>query len=346
MSSPVNKNIESSAMLLRPRRKTKQRITLLILAMLLVLLSMVCLSIGSSSIPLREVIAALLGRAAESAQLIVVQFRLPRVLAALCVGAALAVSGVLLQGIVRNPLASPELIGVTGGASVAAVAFLTMSAGSLSIHWLPLISIAGAFVATALNYVLTWKQGISPYRLVLIGIGLSTALAAMTTFLLISGPAHLASQVLNWMTGSIYGTGWKQMLALGPWIGLFLPFTLIYASALNVQSLGDSVAIGLGSRLQRDRLVMLLCCVALAGAAVGMAGMLSFIGLLAPHMARKLVGSAHGFVLPTAALLGAIILLLADLAGRMLFAPIDVPAGVFTAGVGAPYFLYLLYRSK
>jgi iron complex transport system permease protein len=318
---------------------------LLSLGLLTVALSVFSLSVGSVSIPIREVLLSLAGRNGEGSDLIIVQFRLPRIAAALLIGAALAVSGSLFQGMIRNPLASPDLLGVTGGASVAVVAFMTLFTG-YSIHWVPVIAIAGAFIAAAINYAMAWRRGVTPFRLVLIGIGISTAMSALTMFLLLSGPAYLAAQVLNWMTGSIYGTNWRYVEAVWPWIAILIPLSLLFAKELNIQSLGEEAAIGLGSRLQLSRLLVLLIGVALAGAAVGIAGTVSFIGLLAPHMARKLAGNSYRILIPVAAFLGAIILLLADLAGRMLFQPLDIPAGVFTAGVGAPFFMYLLFKRK
>lgn len=311
----------------------------------MVALSIICLSIGGTSVPFRETLLSLVGMNEEASDLIIMQFRLPRILAAILIGAALAVAGAVLQGIIRNPLASPDLLGVTGGASVAVVAFMTIFTG-YSIHLVPAIAVAGAFLTALINYVLAWKKGISPFRLVLIGIGISTAMGALTMFLLISGPAYLAAQVLNWMTGSIYGTNWTYIEVLWPWVAIFIPLSFLYAKELNVQSLGESTAVGLGSRLQLSRMVLLFYSVALAGAAVGVAGMISFIGLLAPHMARKLVGHSYKLIIPLSAVLGAIILLLADLAGRMLFLPLDIPAGVFTAGIGAPFFMYLLFKRK
>ncbi|MCY9517607.1 FecCD family ABC transporter permease [Paenibacillus apiarius] len=308
-------------------------------------LSLLSLSVGGVGVPLKEVLASLAGRNAEASNLIIMQFRLPRIAAAILIGAALAAAGALLQGVIRNPLASPDLLGVTGGASVAVVAFMTFVTG-YSIHWVPFIAIGGALVATTINYVFAWKKGVSPFRLVLIGIGISTAMGALTTFLLISGPAYLAAQVLNWMTGSIYGTNWSYIEMLWPWVAVFIPLSLLLAKELNVQSLGEDVARGLGSRLQLSRMILLFYSVALAGAAVGVAGTISFIGLMAPHIARRLVGNSYKMIIPVSAFIGAIILLLADLAGRMLFQPLDIPAGVFTAGIGAPFFMYLLFKRK
>ncbi|WP_238327545.1 FecCD family ABC transporter permease [Paenibacillus gorillae] len=219
------------------QRAMKYTVILFSLFAAVVLLSLLSLSLGGVKVPVHEIWLSLTGRNTESSNLIVMQFRLPRILAAVLIGAALAVAGAILQGVIRNPLASPDLLGVTGGASVAVVAFMTLMTG-YSIHWVPFIAIAGALAAVVLNYVFTWKRGVSPFRLVLIGIGISTAMGALTTFLLISGPAYLAAQVLNWMTGSIYGTNWSYIKVLWPWVALFIPLALLYAKELNVQSLG------------------------------------------------------------------------------------------------------------
>lgn len=327
---------------------SRARGSALIIASLLlgmIVLAMFCLSVGSVNIPMKDVLRSITGQNMGSSELILLKFRLPRILAAILIGAALAVSGALLQGVIRNPLASPDILGVTGGASAASVAFLTLFTG-YSVHWVPVVAVIGALLAVLINYTLAWKRGISTYRLVLIGLGLSTALGALTMFLLISGPAYLAAQVLNWMTGSIYGISWKYVGVIAPWIIVFIPLSFVYAKELTIQSLGDSMATGLGSRLQITRVMVLLYSVALAGAAVGVAGMISFLGLMSPHIARRLVGNSYSLVIPVSALIGAILLLLADLAGRMLFMPLDIPAGVFTAGIGAPFFLYLLFKRK
>jgi iron complex transport system permease protein len=330
--------------MLKPRT-AKYTFMFIALIFIVTALSLLSLSVGGVGVPLKEVFASLAGRNEEASNLIIMQFRLPRIIAAILVGAALAVAGSLLQGVIRNPLASPDLLGVTGGASVAVVAFMTFVTG-YSIHWVPFIAIGGALVAATMNYVFAWKKGVSPFRLVLIGIGISTAMGALTTFLLISGPAYLAAQVLNWMTGSIYGTNWSYVEVLWPWVAVFIPLSLLMAKELNVQSLGEDVARGLGSRIQLSRMILLFYSVALAGAAVGVAGTISFIGLMAPHIARRLIGNSYKMIIPVSAFIGAIILLLADLAGRMLFQPLDIPAGVFTAGIGAPFFMYLLFKRK
>ncbi|OPA80455.1 iron ABC transporter permease [Paenibacillus selenitireducens] len=322
-------------------------VTIVVLSLVLLCSTLLSLSLGSMKIPPMQVMRAVLHINPDPAYEVVVQnLRLPRIVIAILVGASLAIAGAILQGVVRNPLASPDLIGVTGGASVAAVGFITLTAGQFSIQWLPFVAMFGAFIAAGLNYVLAWKNGVTPLRLILIGIAIASAMSALTSFLLLTGPIYLASQALGWITGSIYGTSWTHVLAFLPWVVIFIPLALFYAKNINVQQLGDATAIGLGSRIQKDRLILIAISVILSGAAVGVAGGIGFIGLMAPHLARRLVGPIYGRLLPVSALFGALLLVLADFAARTIFDPLDIPAGIFTAAIGGPFFLYILYRKK
>ncbi|MBP1153878.1 MULTISPECIES: iron ABC transporter permease [unclassified Paenibacillus] len=304
--------------------------------------------IGSVYITPAEVVRSVFGYGADTSDTIIRSLRLPRVVIAVLIGASLAVSGAILQGVVRNPLASPDTISTTAGATLGAVAFFFFWSEKASIQWLPLSAVVGAFLATLAVYSLSWKNGgVTPLRLVLIGIGFTAAMNALSYMLMISGPIILANKSLTFMTGSIYGVSWeKDVLPLLPWVLILLPLVFVYSRHINIQELGEDVARSVGSAVQRQRMLLMLLSVALAGAAVAFGGAIGFIGLMAPHMARKLVGPAFGALLPVSALIGALILLLADLAGRSLFAPLDIPAGVFTACIGAPFFVYLLYHSR
>lgn len=308
--------------------------------------------IGEMNIPPWEVVKVLTGNGSDMYTLVIQTFRLPRIIAALLVGSSLAVSGAILQGIVRNPLASPDYIGITGGASVAAIGFLTVFLNpinnvlTVSIHWQPVAAFIGAMTVALIIYGLSWKRGVLPIRLVLIGIGFNEATRAVTTMLMLFGPLVLATQSKIWITGSVYGTSWEHVKTLLPWTCGFILLAFIMARNLNVQELGDEVAAGVGSAVQRQRFFLMLISAALAAGAVAFAGGLSFVGLIAPHIARKLVGSAFGALLPASALMGGLLVLLADLLGRTAFSPLDVPAGVFTSAIGAPYFIYLLYKSR
>jgi iron complex transport system permease protein len=326
-----------------------QKKTLLTLAILIsVLLVVLVLSVGLGSklISPVQALTTILGKGSVEHALIINMLRLPRMLVALLVGAALGVSGAILQGMIRNPLASPDVMGITGGAALAAVAFITFFSGRVSIAWLPPAAFAGAGLISVIIYLLAWKKGVSPVRLVLIGIGISARTSAATMFLIMVSPITSASQAYTWLTGSFYGVSWTNALTLLPWVAVGLPLAFICSRHLTVQGLGDDTARGLGARVQIHRCVMLLLSVSLAGSAVAIAGAVGFVGLIAPHMARRLVGPSFGGLLPTAALLGSILTVLADTAARTVFLPMDIPAGVFTAGVGAPFFIYLLYRSR
>jgi iron complex transport system permease protein len=298
-----------------------------------------------------NVLKALFGNGSEMEQIVIHSFRLPRIVTALLVGMSLAVAGAILQGMIRNPLASPDILGITGGAALFVVLFFAIFSDknnslTISIHWLPLGAFIGATIAAILVYILAWKNGIVPMRLVLIGIGVAALMQAGTTLFMILGPIYRASQANIWITGTVYGATWKNIAILAPWTILLLLISFVSARKLNIQELGDEIALGAGVLLQRQRVFLLLLSTALTGGAVAFAGGIGFVGLMAPHMARRLVGSSFGALLPVSALLGAILVMAADLLGRTLFAPLEIPAGVFTAAIGAPYFIYLLYKSR
>lgn len=313
------------------------------LAALLVLLC-VCAGVGSLWISPLEVMKAAAGYG-DHVKLLY-SFRLPRAAMSILAGACLAASGALLQSVSRNPLASPDMIGITGGASAAGVAFLVLTGGAFSIGWLSAAAVLGAMLVALLLFALAWKGGLSPLRLVLIGVALQTASTSLSSFLILRSPHYMANQAFTWLTGSVYGNSWNNVLALLPWAaGLgFLAWAL--ARKANVHELGDDVAVSVGSRVTRERTALILISAALAGAAVSQVGAIGFIGLMAPHMARRLVGTSFGTVLPVAACIGAMLLLAADTIGRTAFPPYDIPAGVFTAAVGAPFFIYLLARKR
>ncbi|MBA4493701.1 FecCD family ABC transporter permease [Paenactinomyces guangxiensis] len=311
----------------------------------------ISVGVGDFYIPPLDVISVFMGSGSDMHTLVIEKLRLPRILIALMSGAALAVSGAILQGVVRNPLAAPDILGITGGASVAAVSVITFFSDStdslsVSVNWIPAAAFAGATVVAALIYLLSWKNGVSPFRLVLIGIGFYTATQAATNLIILLGPVFRAVQSKTWLTGSVYGSTWEYVFTLLPWVGILIPVAILLAPNVNVQQFGDHLARGLGSKLQSQRLVLLLISTGLAGSAVAFAGGISFVGLIAPHAARRLVGSSFGALLPASALLGATIVMLADLLGRTLVPATEIPAGVFTAVIGAPYFIYLLFRSR
>ncbi|ERJ13245.1 FecCD family ABC transporter permease [Haloplasma contractile] len=307
------------------------------------LLVIMGLSIGSTMINPVTVLEHIIGQR-EDYTFIIETLRFPRIVLALLVGGALGVSGLIMQGIIRNPLGSPDIIGVTGGASLSAVIFITFYAGTYSIEWLPFIAITGAFVTALLIYVLSYNKGITVMRLVLIGIGISAALSALITMMLVIGNEYSTAQAYLWLTGSVYGATWDDVFAMLPWVLIFIPLTLFFSKTADAFELGDSIAIGLGVKLQLKRLILLIISVTLAGSAVAYAGGIGFVGLIAPHISRKLIGRSFGGLVFVSAIVGGLIVFLADVIARTAFLPLDLPAGIFVSGIGAPFFIYLLYK--
>ncbi|MBD2110285.1 MULTISPECIES: FecCD family ABC transporter permease [Cyanophyceae] len=338
---------------LRPRRfplsfRVDRRVPAVLVALLLVaLLSLVFnVSQGEYPLPPLEVVKTILGFSANPDYAFVVNtLRLPRALVALLVGMGLAVAGAILQGITRNPLAAPEIVGINSGASLVAVALIVLFP-QVTTGWLPIAAFSGGLGAAIAIYLLAWNGGSSPIRLILVGIGLTALTSALSNLMITFGEINTVSQALVWLTGSVYGRSWEHLWPLLPWLAIFLPLTMVLARDLDTLNLGDNLAQGLGSRVEWTRTLLLLCTVALAGASVATAGTIGFVGLMAPHLARQLVGPSHAGLLPAAALTGACIVELADIVGRLAFAPIELPCGVITAVIGAPYFLWLLYRDR
>jgi iron complex transport system permease protein len=271
--------------------------------------------------------------------------RLPRTLTACLVGIALAISGTIMQGLTRNPLADPGIIGINAGASLAAVSLIILFP-NLTVGILPLSAFLGALIASLLIYIFAWDRGTHPVRLILIGVGISAVAGACTSFMVTFGEINDVNQALVWLAGSVYGRTWEQLFSLLPWLIVFIPLALIKAVELNTLNLGDEIAQGLGSRIEWQRALLLVISAALSGAAVATAGTISFVGLIAPHIARQLVGGNHQGLIPIAGILGAMIVVISDLLGRVIFAPVEIPCGIVTAVIGAPYFLYLLVQSR
>jgi len=316
--------------------------TLLCGSLLLFLLMVSSLLNGAHHLPFTLVLDTLLNGGEQD--FIVNQYRLPRIIIAVLTGMGLAVSGVLTQGIIRNPLASPDLMGISGGAGLAACSTL-LQWPDLDPVWLPIAALIGGFVAAFLIWLLNRLHQPSPARLALVGIAVSAFLSSCINFLLILHPVEVNSAMV-WLTGSLWGRNWTYIWPLLPWLITLLPFSFYLAWRLDLFALGDETASALGVNTQRLQIYALLTAVALASVSVAVCGTIGFVGLLAPHLARLLVGGRHKLLLPTAALIGALLVLSADTLARNLAPPLELPAGVLTAVLGAPYFIFLLHRYK
>jgi iron complex transport system permease protein len=320
----------------------------LALALLAMLAAMVVnIGVGEYPIPPLDVVRTVLGLPTgnEDYSFIVNTLRLPRMLVAALVGLALGCSGTIMQGLTRNPLADPGILGISAGAGLVAVTLIVV-VQNVPAGIIPLAAFGGAVTVASLIYLLAWRGGDSPIRLILVGIGLGAICGALTTLMITFGDIYDVQRALIWLTGSVYGRSWTEFWPLLPWIVVFVPLALLLARDLNALNLGEDVARGLGSPVAWRRGLLLLTAVALAAATVAAAGTIGFVGLMAPHIARRLVGPDHSGLLPTAGVIGALIVVAGDLVGRTIFAPIELPVGLITAIVGAPFFIYLLWRTR
>ncbi|MDO7269323.1 FecCD family ABC transporter permease [Shouchella clausii] len=332
--------------------KNRPIAVLAILFLAIVIVFLVSLQTGAIRISPDAVAKTLFGYGSTRDELVLFRFRLPRMAIALLVGVGLAVSGAILQSISQNELADPGILGINTGAGLAVVLFIFFVQGSLTglgnanLLVMPLFALSGALLAAFLIYILAWKKGITPVRLVLVGIGLNAAFSALLIVIQLRMEPNDFMQATIWLTGNIWGTTWPHVWAVLPWILLLMPITLFKARTLNVLQIGTQSAVSLGVPIEKERRTLLVLAVSLAAVSVAVGGGISFLGLVAPHIARRLVGPKHQVLIPAAALMGALILLTADMIGRNVLAPSEIPVGIVIAILGAPYFLYLLMKTR
>jgi iron complex transport system permease protein len=334
--------------MIHPSLLKKQRIVLAMLAGLILVTIVVATGLGYSSLSYDRLLPTILGQGTFKEEFVLFDIRLPRIIITVLAGMALALSGSILQGITRNDLAEPGIIGINSGAGVAiAVYFLffPIEAGSF-IYLLPVVAFLGAVLTTVLLYLFSYKRhvGLQPIRLVLVGVGFSLALSGVMIVLISSAERQKVDFIAKWLAGSIWGTDWPFILALLPWLVILIPFTLYKANRLNILGLSEPVAVGVGIRIEKERIQLLVASVALAASAVSVTGGIAFIGLMAPHIAKALVGPRNQLFIPVSILIGGWLLLTADTIGRNITTAEGIPAGIIVSLIGAPYFIYLLMR--
>jgi iron complex transport system permease protein len=305
------------------------------------------LAYGDYPMALVDVVTVLLNGSPETPHLemIVLDVRLPRAVLAMIIGLALAVAGTITQAIMRNPLAEPGLLGINGGAAVAAV-ILIVHFNNPSFVILPAFAFAGALVMAATVYLLAWRKGTSSIRIILIGIGLSALAGAAANFITAFGDVTASQRAMVWLSGSLFDSRWAKVQILALILVIPLVLAWLSASELDVIGLGDDWARSLGQRVDLTRGFMILLCAIISGAAVAAAGLIGFVGLAAPHIARRMVGFRHARTIPISALVGALLVMLADLIGRSIIAPAQLPVGLMTALLGAPFFGYLIWQRR
>lgn len=334
-------------------KKRSSKITVILLVILLVVSFLLYLGWGTYKMSPEDIIKTLLGQGTKLQNAALLNLRIPRMLVGISVGIALSTAGALLQTMTKNELAEPGIIGINAGAAVAAVVFISLKTanyysalGTFSIYVLPFMAITGAGISAAIIYFLSSRDRIRPRRLLLIGLGLNAGLNAFITFFTFRGGVGDYNRVLVWISGSLWGSGWSYAKIIVPLVCLMFILVYLNYKKLDVLNLSDEHATSLGLNLNKERKKLLTYAVILAGGATAFAGNIGFIGLICPHMARRLVGPYHKNYLVISAAISAIVILFADSVSRNLFSPIEIPVGVTISIFGVPYFIYLMMKEK
>lgn len=308
---------------------------------LLALVMLVSMRFGSLELTFAEIVGTLWNRPDGINGQIIFNIRLPRILLGALVGGSLAAAGTILQGVMRNPLASPGIIGVSAGGGLGGI--LVMLVLPQFGYLLVPAAFGGALVTAVLVYLLAWKRGVNPVRLILAGVAVSAMLGAFSSTILILN-AEKAGGVLDFTIGSLSARSWPQIEQVAPYMAAGFAVALMLGQKLNILTLGDEVATGLGMRVERTRFLLLAVAALLAASAVSVAGLLGFVGLIAPHIVRIVIGSDNRFLIPASALFGGIMVVGCDTVGRMAMDPSELPVGVIMSLLGPPFFLWLLRR--
>lgn len=320
--------------------------TIIIFTLLLTIsMAVVAIGLGSVKIPIPDILQTIFGTSGKAEyNTIIFEIRLPRVLLAMIIGANMAVSGAILQAVVGNPLADPGLTGVTSGA--AAFVLIIMLVAPQYSNFIPISAFVGGILAATVVFILAWnRNGISPITIILAGVAVNALAGGVMGYLSVMFSDRLPATV-QWMNGSLAAKGNNALSLIVPYAIIGWVISIFAIRKLNIIRMGEQVATNLGENVNRNRILLSLLAVFLAAISVATIGIVGFIGLIVPHMARLIVGSNYKYLLPMSMVLGALVLLVADTGGRTLFAPMEIPAGILMAVVGGPYFLYLMKRRK
>lgn len=335
----------------KAQRTQRRRILLVATLFFILIAGAICsMNLGKMSLSPQNVILTLLGHGTDRFNLVVFEFRLPRIVLAMLVGMGMAASGTVLQGILRNDLADPGMLGISAGSGLAVLLYIsTFGLTSISSAiLLPLLAFAGGLLSALLIYMLSYRKGTvpSPTRLILNGVAINVGLGALSLFLTLKLDNDQFVFAQKWQAGYLWGDEWIYIAILAPWVLLLIGYVWYQSRVLNTLNLGFATAVGVGVHVNKAFLGLAIAAVALAAGSVALGGSIFFIGLISPHMARKLVGNNHKLLLPTAGIIGAMILLGADTIVRVLLTQSALPAGIFVTMLSVPYFMYLLMKAS
>lgn len=312
---------------------------------------------GTFDMSIKDVITTLLRiNPDEDFDLVIFHFRLPRIVIAALVGLGLGIAGTVIQGITRNGLADPGILGINTGAGASIVIFMfffqMQLVGSGSSNWLsilimPIFGFVGGVVAAIIIYSFAWSNGkLDTQRLILTGIAISTGFGALSMYISLKMRESDFEMATVWMSGSIYNANWIFIIAMLPWLLILVPVIYKKAYLLDYFQLEEASIKGLGIQIEKEKAILLLSSIGVISACVSVSGSIGFIGLMAPHIARQLVGIHHRYVIPASAAVGMFLVIISDYIAKTVFAPAEIPVGIIVAILGVPYFLYLLVKSK
>lgn len=338
-----------------PRDSARRYWTVLITSFLMILAAIyVSLTNGAFDIAVWDVVRTLLRIDPNAAHdLVIFEFRLPRIVIAGLVGFGLGIAGAVLQGITRNGLADPGILGINAGAGAAIVIFMFFFQGQItgtswvSILAMPLFGLVGGLGAAIFIYLFSWSNGrLDPQRLILVGIAIGSGFGALSLYLSLKMNPQDFEMATVWFTGSIWNANWKYIVPVFLWLVILVPIVIRKSYILDLLQLGEDIATGLGVSTEKEKNVLLLCSIGIVSACVSVSGSIGFVGLIAPHISKRLIGIHHNRVIPVSGTVGMFLVIISDFIAKTVFSPVELPVGIVISLIGVPYFIYLLYKTK
>lgn len=331
----------------------KKWIIFSIATLLLILSILFYLTLGSYKMSLSELFNTLIRKGTTPQNFAVFKLRLPRVLLALIVACALSTSGCIFQTITRNPLAEPGIIGINSGAALFVIFLISSTTSEYysklpisTVLLIPLAAIIGALFSTALVYTFSYKKGFKPIRFILTGVGINAGITAIISFFQLSVSKGDYNQVLNWISGSLWGSNWEYIILTFPLVTILITLTLMRSKTLDIITLGDEMSYGIGVHVQKEAIFFILVASFLAALATSVAGSIAFLGFIGPQISKKLVGYSHRFMILLSCIISSLILVLSDAIAKNLFSPIEIPVGIIVSILGVPYFIFLMMKDR